>query len=123
MGNDMRNVTEESKAILKNKDAIAVSQDPLGQMGIRLTGNIPQQIWSRELANGDVAVGLYNKGDAEATTGPSADITIDFKMVNMHGSVQVYDIWKNAAVGSFTNSYTAKSVPFHGTSFLRLSTA
>ena len=32
----MRNVTAESMAILKNKAAIAVSQDPLGQMGIRL---------------------------------------------------------------------------------------
>ena len=123
MGNDMRNVTEESKAILTNKDAIAVSQDPLGQMGIRLTGNIPQQIWSRELANGDVAVGLYNKGDPESKAGPSADITIEFKMVDMHGSVKVYDIWSNSAVGSFTGSYTAKNVPFHGTAFLRLSAA
>ena len=48
----MRNVTAESMAILKNKAAIAVSQDPLGQMGIRLTGDIPEQIWARELANG-----------------------------------------------------------------------
>lgn len=64
MGNDMRNVSAASLAILKNKDAIAVSQDPLGQMGIRLTADIPQQIWARVLANGDVAVALYNKGDA-----------------------------------------------------------
>ena len=60
----MRNVSAASKAILKNEDAIKVSQDPLGQMGIRLTPDIPQQIWSRVLANGDVAVALYNKGDA-----------------------------------------------------------
>ena len=52
MGNDMRNVSAASKAILMNKDAIAVSQDPRGQMGIRLTGDIPEQIWARELANG-----------------------------------------------------------------------
>jgi alpha-galactosidase len=123
MGNDMRNVTEESKAILKNKDAIAISQDPLGQMGIRITGDLPQQVWARELANGDVAVGLYNKGDPESTDGAATDITIDFKMVDLHGSVTVYDIWKNKAVGSFESSYTAKAVPFHGTAFLRLSAA
>lgn len=64
MGNDMRNVSAASLAILKNKDAIAISQDPLGQMGIRLTPDIPQQIWARVLANGDIAVALYNKGDA-----------------------------------------------------------
>merc|ERR1712216_899899 len=45
-----------------NKDAIAVSQDPLGQMGIRLSNNTATQVWARVLANGDVAVGLYNKG-------------------------------------------------------------
>ena len=82
----MRNVSDASKAILKNKDAIAVSQDSLGQMGIRIvraktnllvcpasdrrgalgaqTPDIPQQIWARVLANGDVAVALYNKGDS-----------------------------------------------------------
>ena len=64
MGNDMRNVSAASLAILKNKHAIAVSQDELGQMGIRLTPDIPQQVWARVLANGDVAVALYNKGDA-----------------------------------------------------------
>ena len=60
----MRNVSDASKAILKNKAAISISQDSLGQMGIRLTPDIPQQIWARVLANGDVAVALYNKGDS-----------------------------------------------------------
>ena len=44
MGNDMRNVSAESLAILKNTDAIAVSQDPLGQMGIRLSNNTATQV-------------------------------------------------------------------------------
>jgi hypothetical protein len=64
MGNDLRKVTAESKQILQNKDAIAVSQDKLGKMGIRhkdFTSASPTQLWYRELANGDVAVALYNK--------------------------------------------------------------
>ena len=135
----MRNVTAESMAILKNTAAIAVSQDPLGQMGIRLTGDIPEQIWARELANGcaarrparpqrcshlasdhaarsDVAVGLYNKGtlppDAsaqEVSDAPGADITISFSMVNLHGSVTVYDIWEQKSAGAFTGSYTVRA--------------
>ena len=48
------------RAILLNKDAIAVSQDPLGQMGMRVSvGDTTKQIWARNLANGDVAVALY----------------------------------------------------------------
>jgi len=70
MGNDMRNVSAASKAIIKNADAIKVSQDPLGQMGIRITADLPQQVWARELANGDVAVALYNKADGLAPKQP-----------------------------------------------------
>eukprot|EP00658_Telonema_sp_P-2_P077663 TRINITY_DN7075_c0_g1_i8.p1 TRINITY_DN7075_c0_g1~~TRINITY_DN7075_c0_g1_i8.p1 ORF type:complete len:452 (+),score=149.24 TRINITY_DN7075_c0_g1_i8:113-1357(+) len=63
MGNDLRNVSATSRAILLNKDAIAVSQDPLGQMGRRIsnTSADPHQLWARNLADGQVAVALYNK--------------------------------------------------------------
>lgn len=62
MGNDLRKVSDEAKAILLNRDAIAVNQDPLGKMGIRhssYSSASPTQVWFRELANGDVAVALY----------------------------------------------------------------
>ena len=62
MGNDMRNVSDASKALLMNAEAIAIDQDPLGQQGLRL-GNATDatQVWYRVLADGGVAVGLYNK--------------------------------------------------------------
>jgi len=68
MGNDLRNVSVASKAILLNKDAIAVSQDPLGQMGKRLasSGGGSSQVWARNLVDGDVAVGLYAKAPGPA---------------------------------------------------------
>merc|ERR1711937_464390 len=65
MGNDLRRISNESLAVLLNKDMIAVSQDPLGQMGIRLpqfNSQSTKSIWAKNLANGDVAVALYNKG-------------------------------------------------------------
>ena len=63
MGNDLRTVPAASKAILFNQHAIAINQDPLGQQGLRLdnSSTAPTQVWYRVLANGDVAVGLYNK--------------------------------------------------------------
>merc|ERR1712048_972192 len=62
MGNDLRTVPAASKAILLNKDAIAVDQDSLGKMGIRhpaYTSASRTQLWFRELAGGDVAVALH----------------------------------------------------------------
>merc|ERR1711908_104515 len=75
MGNDLRHVPDASKAILLNKDAISVNQDPLGKMGIRhprYTSASSTQIWYRELANGDVAVALYNKASSHHPPIPGA---------------------------------------------------
>lgn len=123
MGNDMRNVSADSKAILTNEHAIAVSQDPLGQMGIRLSANVPAQIWARELDNGDVAVALYHRGDPKASSADPIDITVDMTMpgINLHSQVNVFDIWTKKVLGTASGNYTAKRVPFHGTAFLRLS--
>ncbi len=72
MGNDLRKVPSRSKNILLNKDAIAINQDGLGQMGLRLTkaANESTQIWARNLENGDVAVALYNKDIAKEIEPP-----------------------------------------------------
>lgn len=118
MGNDMRNVSAASKAILLNKDAIAVSQDPLGRMGVRVSGDGATQVWARELSAGAVAVALYNKGDS---AGGAADITVHFADVGGAGSMDAYDIWTGKSVGTFSGSYTAKAVPHHGSAFLRFS--
>ena len=121
MGNDPRSISDTSMAILTNQYAIAVNQDPLGQMGIRLDANsTPTQRWARTLLNGDVAVALYNRGDA---SGAAADITIAFSDVNLVGNVKIFDIWAKADMGIFNGSFTAVSVPFHDSRFLRLSQA
>merc|ERR1712224_1041685 len=50
-----------------------------------------------------------------------ADITVNFSDVGLTGDVEVYDIWAQKQVGIFQGSYTASSVPLHGSAFLRLS--
>merc|ERR1712125_143081 len=98
--------------------------DPLGQMGIRLSPNSATQVWARKLANGDVAVALYNRGGTtKSSDGASADITCNFAMagIDLPSTVSVFDIWAKKALGTFTSTYTATAVPFHGTAFLRLS--
>lgn len=66
MGNDLRNVSAAAKAVLLNDDVIAVDQDSLGKMGLRISPKGPTEVWARELANGDMAVGLLNKGEASS---------------------------------------------------------
>jgi len=114
MGNDLTDVTEGGKAILQNKEAIAVDQDPLGKMGFRRTPAGDTEVWARELQGGDWAVGLYNKAVVNGT-----QISFDFKLLNLTGSFKVRDIWAQKDVGVLTGSYSA-TVPYHGTAFVRL---
>ena len=55
---DFRNISAASSAILLNADAIAIDQDPLGQLGLRLenSSSAPTQRWFKRLVNGDVAI-------------------------------------------------------------------
>merc|ERR1712048_1241112 len=88
MGNDLRKMPDASKAILLNKDAIAVSQDVLGKMGMRHTAfnsSSPTQLWSRMLSGGAVAVGLYNKASDNTT-----DIELKFSDLNLSGKVSIF---------------------------------
>jgi alpha-N-acetylgalactosaminidase len=72
MGNDLRNVTSSTQAILLNKEAIAVDQDPMGMQGLRITPAGNAEIWARNLSDGTVAVGLLNK---EGNVPPPAPCT------------------------------------------------
>lgn len=126
MGNDLRNITDSAKAILLNKEAIAVNQDPLFQAGYRITPSNNTEVWARNLTSNAVAVALFNKlGDpnAPSSNGTAADITVQFTQVGFaaNATVLVRDIWEQANIGSFVGNYTARQVPFHGTAFLRLS--
>jgi len=102
MGNDMRNVTAESKAILFNSDAIAVSQDRLGKMGRRLTDDTPTQVWAREMSPSPqhtrrAAVALYHRGGPPSV--PPAGECPDWSHTR-NGYLEACD---GDSVGSFKN--------------------
>jgi len=121
MGNDARQVPEQSRELLLNRGAIAVSQDRLGRMGTLLPGfnaSSETQVWARPLLGGDVAVALFNRADKR-----TASIRLDFASVGLQGDVSVFDIWAKAKIGTFHSTYVANAVPPHGTAFLRLAAA
>ena len=52
-GSDLRNVPPNILAILTNREAIAIDQDPLGRQGRRAWHSGDQEIRVRELAAGN----------------------------------------------------------------------
>jgi len=62
-GNNLRNMTSETKAILTNKEIIAMDQDKLGKQGFCYRDAGDYEIWIKELANNEKAVCLLNRSD------------------------------------------------------------
>ncbi|MBQ7213491.1 MAG: glycoside hydrolase family 27 protein [Bacteroidales bacterium] len=62
LGNDICNMTQETRDIILNKDVIAIDQDPLGVQGLRLKVEDSLQFWFKPLADGAWAFCLFNRG-------------------------------------------------------------
>jgi alpha-galactosidase len=107
-GNDMANMSKETKAILLNKEVIAVDQDALGVQGTRVFKDGDAEVWMRPLKDGGRAAVLLNRGPK-----PS-DIAVTWGMLNYpaHLKAQVRDLWRHADAGTAGGAYKAK-VPGH----------
>ena len=112
-GNDLRGMTDETRSILMNPEVIAVDQDKKGVQGRRIWQEGPLEIWSKPLADGSHAVGLFNRGY-------DADITLNFTSLGFTGPVRVRDLWQHKDLGSMHASYTV-TVPHHGVVMLKIS--
>jgi alpha-galactosidase len=114
-GNDLRNMSETTRAILTNKEIIAINQDAMGLQGALMNLSGEQSIWAKPLnGNGERAVVLLN----EAAT--AADITVRFDEIGLRGgAATVRDLQRKADKGSFADSYTV-NVPSHGTATLKI---
>lgn len=116
-GNDIRSMSTATKAIMTNPDVIAVNQDPLGkQATVVATPATNQEIWSKSLSGTNArAVALFNR------TGAAASMTVQWSTIGLPaGAAVVRDLWNQKDLGSFTNSYTAASVPMHGVVMLKI---
>lgn len=112
-GNDLTQMSEETKSILLNREVIAVDQDALGRAGDRVWQEGPLEMWAKPLSGGDVAVGLVNQ-----TTSPT-HVTMSLADVGINGEAQARDLWEHKDLGVVRGSYTAE-VPGHGIVMLRL---
>jgi alpha-galactosidase len=112
-GNDLSKMTPETVALLTNKDVIAVDQDPAGKQGDRVWAEGPIEVWSRTLADGSKAVGVFNRQPSVMTA------TVDFKKLGFAGAVKAKDLWQGKDLGASAAPITVK-IPGHGVVFLRV---
>jgi alpha-galactosidase len=88
-GNDIANMPPAIKAILTNKEVIAIDQDPAGIQGHRVLKGDGWEIWSKTLADGGQAILLLNRGDK------SRNVAAKWSELGLYSSPKsVRDLWK-----------------------------
>ncbi|MDX2023589.1 MAG: glycoside hydrolase family 27 protein [Deltaproteobacteria bacterium] len=108
-GNDLQNMTPEVRAILTNKEVIAVNQDALGMQGRKVWDDGPGEVWIKPLVNGARAVILFNRGTE------ARKLTATWQSLGLFpaGKAVVRDLWTQADVGTMTEKFSAQVEP-HG---------
>jgi alpha-galactosidase len=106
-GNDLRNMNEEIKNILTNKDLIAIDQDSLGKQGYKIYDEGNFEIWEKPLINGDIAVCLLNLEVREKTFVIQWD-KIKIKSFKSKLNYVVKNLWKNKYIGDTKNNLNVK---------------
>jgi alpha-galactosidase len=114
-GNDISNMSADTKEILLNKDVIAIDQDPLGRQGHRVKKTGDLEVWSKQLQDGGRAVALLNRGPAVAK------ISVAWTDIGYPDAISasVRDLWTKKESSAVKGSYSA-DVPSHGVVMVRV---
>ncbi|GAA1033351.1 ricin-type beta-trefoil lectin domain protein [Virgisporangium ochraceum] len=113
-GNDIRSMSAQTLAILSNRNLVTINQDSLALQAVQVSNDGTRRVLAKRLANGDVAVALFNQGSSTTTVSTTA------AAVGKSGSsFSLLDAWTNST--STTTGAISASVPAHGTVVYRLS--
>jgi len=113
--------------LLSNDEVLDVNQDALGLQARLISKAHGHQIWAKWLADGSMAVGLFNTGNFGNSppsyfnwgNGKPETIQLDFASLGLEGKFKVRDLWRQKDLGIFNNRFSA-DVPYHGVLLIRL---
>eukprot|EP01114_Cavostelium_apophysatum_P003218 TRINITY_DN129_c0_g2_i1.p1 TRINITY_DN129_c0_g2~~TRINITY_DN129_c0_g2_i1.p1 ORF type:complete len:411 (+),score=76.18 TRINITY_DN129_c0_g2_i1:2-1234(+) len=111
LGNDLTQMSDNTKAVLGAKEVLAVSQDDLGVQGDLIWQQGPLQVWAGPLADGSRAIVMFNRhtpyNDYNAT------ITVSFKMLGFDDSTNavVRDLYARTDIGTFNGTFSFSVAP------------
>ena len=112
-GNDIRNMTPDTRAILTNKEVIAVDQDSLGIGGKSLNNSGEIEVWKKPLVSGDIVIAVFNHSNRDMRP------VISWKTLGLDETYAVRDLWAHEDRGKTTGVFS-EPVTSHGVIMLRL---
>jgi alpha-galactosidase len=120
IGCDVRNMNPVTRNILLNCEAIAVNQDLLGRQGYQVGtvfhGRQAAEVWAKPLADGSIAVGLFNLGERKQRR-----VTVAWESIGLHDrrACRVRDLWAGEDLGVYRGDFSTL-VGSHDVAFMRI---
>ena len=105
---------EWTLALLTNDELLDLDQDALGIQALD-KAVVCGRVLVKPLEDGDVAVGFVNVSD----DGPK-DLSATWELLGISGRWAARDLWAHRDLGVFDGSFTARGVPRHGCTVIRL---
>lgn len=128
IGCDMSQLDEFTLNLLTNDEVIEINQDPLGKQATRILKDQKKEVWTKELEDGSIAVGIFHI-EAESiedaftwdnkTSGKDDKITVTFDELKLNGKYEVRDVWRQKTLGEFSDKMEF-DIPMHGVMLLKI---
>lgn len=124
-GNDLRNMSKETQAILTNNEVIAIDQDALGVQGYKHLDEEHFEIWVKPLSNGDLAVCFLNRSTEPKTIefdwskNPMKDPDFGHEYEFQSASYRISNVWEKAKPGT-TKKPLKATIAGHDVLMIRL---
>ncbi len=113
IGCDLERLDAFTLNLLTNDEVLAIDQDPLGKQATPVIKNENIQVWVKELADGNKAVGIFNLGDK------TENYRLDLKKAVRLNECSIRDLWKQKDLGKMNGTYEAL-IPSHGVVLVKL---
>lgn len=121
IGCDIREMSDETKAILTNREVLAINQDPAYRQPFCIsTTPYPESgwsVWAKFLDGGDIALGYFNLD--ESNTNPCLSLT-DLGLGGASGkALSLRDVWSGEELGVHTDFFEIGVLKPHSCRLLR----
>jgi len=110
---DMTRLDPFTLNVLCNAEVIEVDQDPAGKQGRPVVREKTTEIWKKELEDGSLAVGLFNRHELQQP------VTVRWADLGLTGPQKARDLWRQKDLGAFDTEFTA-TIPRHGVLLLKV---
>jgi alpha-galactosidase len=116
IGCDLERLDAFTLNLLTNDEVLAINQDALGRSGRRVATLGALDVFRKELEDGGVALGIFNRGDA------AQSVPVRLEAYGLGTAVQIRDVWRQQDV-AVTGGKLQVTVPGHDVVLYRIAPA